>query len=46
MNDSYDGVIGSNDYDDFFVKELKIDVLDCRKLLVNCEEFVNELLNE
>lgn len=46
MNNSYDGVIVSNNYDDFFVKELKIDMLDCRKSLVKCEEFVNDLLND
>ena len=46
LNDSHDGATGSNDHDDPLVKELKIDVLDCRKPLVNCEEFVNEPLNE
>lgn len=46
LNNSRDGATASNDHDDPLVKELKIDVLDCRKPLVKCEEFVNEPLNE
>ena len=46
LNDSHDGATASNDHDDPLVKELKIDMLDCRKPLVKYEEFVNEPLNE
>lgn len=46
LNDSHDGATGSKDHDDPLVKELKIDMLDCRKPLVKCEEFVNDPLNE
>ncbi|KAJ7325707.1 Ubiquitin-protein ligase E3A [Desmophyllum pertusum] len=44
--DSHDGAAASNNHDDPLLKELKINVLDCRKPLVKFEEFVNEPLND
>ena len=46
LSDSRDGAMGSDNHDDPLVKELKIDVQDCRKLLLKPEEFINDPLND
>lgn len=40
------GINDSNGHNDPLFKELKLDVLDCRKPLVKFEEFVNDPLND
>ena len=44
--DCMDASLASDDQKDPLTKELKIDILDCRKPLVKFEEFVNEPLND
>jgi len=46
VDDCLDGATASNSHDDPLLKELKIDVLDCRKPLVKFEEFINDPLND
>lgn len=46
LEDCPDASLASDDHKDPLLKELKVDVLDCRKPLVKFEEFVNDPLND
>ena len=46
MGDCRDAAAASNGHDDPLLKELEIDVLDCRRPLVKFEEFINDPLND
>lgn len=46
MGDCRDAAAASNGHDDPLLKELEIDVLDCRRPLVKVEEFINDPLND
>ncbi|XP_022800186.1 ubiquitin-protein ligase E3A-like [Stylophora pistillata] len=46
VSNSHDGAMGSDNEEDPLVKELKIDVQDCRQPLVKHQEFVNDPLND
>ena len=46
LEDCPDASLASDDHKDPLLKELKVDVLDCRKPLVKFEEFINDPLND
>ncbi|XP_058950721.2 ubiquitin-protein ligase E3A [Pocillopora verrucosa] len=46
LSNSHDGATGGDNEEDPLVKELKIDVQDCRQPLVKYQEFVNDPLND
>lgn len=46
LGDDQDGATAPNGHGDPLLKELKIDILDCRKPLVKFDEFINDPLNE